>query len=329
MTRNRDLNSSTGGTVVAWFDSGEDAQRAIDELLNEGFPVNEIGAAFHSAASASALSSGSPVRPFIHDTPSTIGNVGSGTTISGASSDTSGVTPSGLSTGSGTGTSGASRPGPIPGSEIPSDLPTNIPSTLRSSTRAPMSDYFLDQSRVDEPRVVRSTTVPVARDLDEENQDEGPSWWDKLKHIFSGEETDVRTRRKAVADNSFGTGKGRLQTYPESDYPYSGSAFETSFTGMGIPQAYAQRLAQEIGRGGAIVTVNAGGLNAKAERILEQNHGRIRYEADTVANDETWETGPENARVQIFGHVQRVYPGNVSGSVPGSVRPDIPTRKAS
>jgi hypothetical protein len=188
-----------------------------------------------------------------------------------------------------------------------------------------MSDYFLDQSRVDQPRMVGSTTVPVARGLDEENQDEGPSWWDKLKHIFSGGETDVRTRRKAVADNSFGTGEGYLQTYPESDYPYSGSAFETSFTGMGIPQAYAQRLAQEIGRGGAIVTVNAGGLNARAERILEQNHGRIRYEAETVANDETWETGPENARVQIFGHVQRVYPGNVSGSV----RPDIPTRKAS
>ena len=324
MTSNRDLNSSTSGTVVAWFESGEDAQRAIDELLNEGFPVNEIGAAFHSGASASALRSGSPARLFIDETSSTIGDVDSGT-ISGASSDTSGVTPSGLSTGSGTGASGASRLGPIPGSEVPSDLPTNIPSTLRSSTSAPMSDYFLDQSRVDQPRMVGSTTVPVARGLDEENQDEGPSWWDKLKHIFSGEETDVRTRRKAVADNSFGTGEGYLQTYPESDYPYSGSAFETSFTGMGIPQAYAQRLAQEIGRGGAIVTVNAGGLNARAERILEQNHGRIRYEAETVANDETWETGPENARVQIFGHVQRVYPGNVSGSV----RPDIPTRKAS
>ena len=102
MTSNRDLNSSTSGTVVAWFESGEDVQRAIDELLNEGFPVNEIGAAFHSGASASALSSGSPARPFIDDTPSTIGDVGSGTTISGASSDTSGVTPSGLSTGSGT-----------------------------------------------------------------------------------------------------------------------------------------------------------------------------------------------------------------------------------
>ena len=33
----------------------------------------------------------------------------------------------------------------------------------------------------------------------------------------------------------------------------------------------------------------------------------IRYESAAVV-DEAWETGPDAARVQIFGRVQRVYP---------------------
>jgi hypothetical protein len=98
---------------------------------------------------------------------------------------------------------------------------------------------------------------------------------------------------------------------------------------MGIPSEHAQRLAAEIGRGGAIVTVNAGLRNTEAESILERNHGRIRYEAEAFTKDETRETGPEAARIRVFGHVQRVYPSHIPGYEPEKVRLDLPTRRAS
>ena len=331
MTSNYDWNSSISGTVVAYFTNGEDAQRAIHELVDEGFPIKDVGAAFHSA-SASTSFSGSSGAPISDSAPSMIGSVGSGSGISGATSDTSGVTPSGLSTGAGSVISGAGRPGPIPGSEIPGNLPTSIPSTLKSSTDAPLSDDVINQSRA-----VRATPVAgnyPATGSFHEHYDEGARWWDKLKHLFSGEhaETDAPVRREAVADkssNDFGTGEGHLGTYSEFDYPLYGSAFESSFTGMGIPREHAQRFAAEIGRGGAIVTVNAGSRNAEVESILERNHGRIRYEAGALTRDETWETGPEAARIRVFGHVQRVYPSHLPGYEPEEVRPDLPTRKAS
>jgi hypothetical protein len=336
MTSSSDWNSSTSGTVVAYFTSGEDAQHAINELVDEGFPINDIGAAFHSA-SASGYSGSAPSQIDHHDTfptstTSTIGTVGSATGAAGATSDTSGVTPAGLSTGGGTMTSGASRPGPIPGSEIPGDLPTNIPSTLKSSTAAPLYDDPINQSSV-----VRDTTVTgsyPATGTFHEHTDKGASWWDKLKHLFSGEHTgtDAQVRHETVAEKSssnFGSGEGHLGTYSESDYPLYGSAFESSFTGMGIPSEDARRFAAEIGRGGAIVTVNAASRNAEAESILERNHGRIRYESDAVSQDETWGTGSETARVRVFGHVQRVYPSHVSGYGPDKVSPDLSERKAS
>src|SRR5271165_1285926 len=244
MTSNSDWNSSINRTVVAFFTNGEDAQRAIHELVDEGFPIKDIGAAYHSA-SASGVRGSSAIT--VNDsTPSTIGSVGSGSGISGATSDTSGVTPSGLSTGAGSVISGAGRPGPIPGSEIPGDLPTNIPSTLKSTTAAPLYDDPINQSTA-----VRETSVtgsyPVTSTF-HENTGEGASWWDKLKHLFSGEhaEADAPVRREAAAEkssNNFGTGEGHLGTYSEFDYPLYGSAFESSFTGMGIPQEHARHFA--------------------------------------------------------------------------------------
>jgi len=43
MTSNTDWNSSTSGTVVAYFTNGEDAQNAINALMDEGFAINDIG----------------------------------------------------------------------------------------------------------------------------------------------------------------------------------------------------------------------------------------------------------------------------------------------
>lgn len=321
MTSTSDWNSSTGGTVVAYFSNGEDAQNAINELVDKGFPVNDIGAAFHTASatpgSSTGSSTGSPARP-LHDQESNVGSIGSGAGVAGAESGTSGVTPAGLSTGAGTGFSGASRPGPIPGSEIPATLPTSTPSTLRSSTTAPISENPGSRS-------APISGQPVAHERDyerhqERRADHDISWWDKLKHLFSGEsEAGTSTRREPASESSrkFGTGEGDLGI--SSDYPYSGAAFESSFAGMGVAPADARRLAGEISRGGAIVTVSAGALNVDAEQILERNHGRIRYEDNFV--DQGWEPGSESARVRIYGRVERVYPGYVS---PGEL-----TRKAS
>ena len=203
-----DWNSETSGTVVAYFSNGEDAQNAINELVDEGIPVSEIGAAFHGSAAASAGATESPTRP-VHENPSNMGSTASGAGVSGAESDTSGVTPAGLSTGSGTGFAGAGRPGPIPGSEIPGNLPHEVPSTLRSASTAPLSDTGMGVA------ATPATAVPVHH---EHHSHENASWWDKLKHLFSGESAaDTSVRRAPVSDagsRKFGTGEGELGIAP-------------------------------------------------------------------------------------------------------------------
>jgi len=316
MTSNSDWNSESSGTVVAYFSNGEDAQNAINELVDEGISISEIGAAFHGSATAPAGTIGSPSRP-VHDEVSNVGSTASGAGVSGAESDTSGVTPAGLSTGSGTGFAGASRPGPIPGSEIPDSLPHEIPSTLRSASTAPLSEST--------GMGIASTPATAVPAHHESRAYESASWWDKLKHLFSGESgADTSVRRAPVSEagnRKFGTGEGELGIVTDYDYPYSTAAFESSFTGMGISQERSRRFATEIRRGGAIVTVNAGSNIAQAERILERNHGTIRYESAGVV-DEAWETAPDSTRVQLFGRVQRVYPSYVGSDTPR-------TRKAS
>ena len=130
----------------------------------------------------------------------------------------------------------------------------------------------------------------------------------------------------------FGTGEGQLgiveHEYVEYDYPYSGSAFESSFRSMGVPESRSRSLSNFIRRGGAVVTVNAGSRQAEAENILERHHGQLREESGSLAADEALATGADSSRIQVFGHVQRVYPSYIS-SGPGSISPDQPTRKAS
>jgi len=308
MTSNSDWNTETGGTVVAYFSNSDDAQNAINELIDEGFPISEIGAAFHSTRTMSAAPTGAPSRPYRDEFP-TMGSTASGAGVSGAESDTSGVTPAGLSTGAGTGFTGASRPGPIPGSEIPDNLPNEVPSSLRSSSTAPISE-----STGVTPAY--SPAVERAAYREDRSQPEA-SWWDKLKHLFSGESrTDPSVRRAPGAEagsRKFGTGEGELGIAPENDYQYSSAAFESSFNGMGISQERSRRLATDIRRGGAIVTVNAGSNIAGAEKILERNNGRIRYES-AGATEEALDTTSGPARIRIYGRVQRIYPGYMESS---------------
>jgi hypothetical protein len=287
MAKNNDV-------VVAYFSNSADAQRAIDDLLAEGFEARQMGAAFRGGRAATAAAfdeeeSGSkPVRSA----------VGSDTLGSGPTSGSSAVTPAGLSTGSGSVTSGIGRKGPIPGSEIPHHRSSGV--VQSSSTVA--------------------NPLPATGGFHEDAKDEN-SWWEKLKHVF-GADTD-RERREGIVDGTsmnFGTGEGHLATYPDShEYVYSGAAFEGAFSGMGISQTHAGSLVGDLRNGGAILSVNTGGRLAEAERVLERNHGRLRYEATSSAARREEIPGE---RVHVFGELSRTYPGYLSGS-------DASRRKAS
>jgi len=317
MTRTSEFNPG-GQTVVAYFESGADAQNAINELVDEGFPADEIGAVFHSrggaaAAERNAVATGSPSRPR-HDEMNQVGSVGSAASTSGAESDTSGVTPAGLATGAGTGFTGAPRPGPIPGSEIPSTIPSELPSSLESELpKEKKIRQDLDAS------YGGLTAAPSSAHYDRTrgSATSDDSWWEKLKHVFSGEKRQPQSEKSAA---NFGTGEGRIGV-ADYDYPYSSSAFESSFGSMGIPETRAQRLSKVIRRGGAIVTVSTESRQAEAESILERNHGRIREDSSALAQEDARSALSDTSRVQVFGRVQRVYPGYIS--------PDETSRRAS
>jgi hypothetical protein len=276
--------------VVAYFGSTADAQSALDELIYSGFEPNQIGAAFRSTNAADTRSTemneiGSDAVHRAMD---------SDTVGSGPASDTRAVTPAGLSTGSGSVISGAGRPGPIPGSDIP-----HHHSAPPAQTGSPARDPLPATGGFHETRT-------------EKGSDE--SWWQKLKNFFSGD-TPSESRRKGVASETsanFGTGEGHLAAYPAEDsYTYSASAFEGAFSGMGVPQSHARSLVSDLQRGGAIVSVNAEGRVDEAERILERNFGRVRYES--VAEYEQWSDIP-GERVRVFGQISHTYPNHLTES---------------
>lgn len=249
----REPDSPSGGTVAGYFADSADAQRAISSLLEEGFSLRDIGAAFHSSPGQSSAEStrGSskvpgnvPIRP--RGSPAT--------STGGPESGTEAVFPWGIGTGGGTVFAGApTRPGPIPGSDIPSTLPREIPSELPSD---------------------------LASDADQ---------------------------RDSSAQHNFA---------------YSGSAFESSFCGMGIPREHALCLSRDLGHGGAVVTVKAGARNAAAEAAMQRNHGTIRYESQPRAEERSGEVVDRAERVAVFGEIHRVYPGHIPAE-------DLRNRKAS
>jgi len=280
---------ATNEVVVAYFTRSEDAQRAIDDLVTEGFASRQIGAAFRSRI-GTAPTGIDTVDSSPEGTGSLRATYGSDSLGSGPASGTSAVTPSGLSTGSGSVVSGAGRPGPIPGSEIPHHRETTEVETTKTVANPMPATGGFHESR------------------DENN------WWNKLKHIFSSD-SEKSSRSEGIVDSTsmnFGTGEGHLATYPEAyDYAYSGSAFEGAFSGMGLPQQHARTLVGEMRNGGAIVSVSASGRIADAEKILERNNGRVRYEAASTTS--TWQDVP-GERVHVFGELSRTYPGYLKKS---------------
>ncbi len=314
-------NTTASGTVAGYFASGDDAHRAINELLEEGFSSREIGAAFHGD-SALRSSSAQASAQAVSDIPTRSASAADATPA-GAASGTNAVSPWGLSTGGGTVIAGASAPGPIPGGEIPSGLPSNIPSELASDTGNRTSRTYSPESA----QQTAGGNVPATGGFHETHDEtrKHESWWSKLKHVFGSEHTNAAAKREPVSDKSslnFGTGEGHLGTYADHDYAYSGAAFESSFSGMGIPQEHAQRLSRELGRGGAVVTVRAGSRNVAAEAVMERNHGTIRYESQSAAGESAWNSGNQEERVEIFGEVYRVYPAYIPAD-------DVRDRKAS
>jgi hypothetical protein len=316
--------SSSRRTVVGYFADGEDAHRAINDLLTEGFRPSEIGAAFHTTGTQAAKTSAMPVEEIQPPVGPIAVNAGSST--AGAASDSSAVTPAGLSTGSGTATSGATRPGPIPGAEIPSGLPSTLPHTIKSTL--PSSLHPNPDAPMAPPRA--NASYPATGGLHEVRKADTPGWWEKLTQKFSSGDA-AGVDRQSVSDKTstnFGTGEGHLGAYPDYDYAYSSQAFESAFFGMGIPSTHARQLSGMIRRGGAIVTVDAAALNAEAEKIFERNNGTVRYEASdpsspsSLASEDAWEEANGEARVRLLGRVQQAYPGYVSSS-------GTPTRKAS
>lgn len=235
--------STTGSEsiIAGYFANGDDAHRAINALLDEGFLPSQIGAAFHTAATPatdespyeSAIGGESlrqaPGRTFNEEAADV------DTSAGGASSGSDAVQPAGLSSGSGSVILGAGKPGPIPGSDIEH---TGLPHDLKS-------ELAHDQ--------------PARRG----------TWTSKLRHLFDA---------KPSADSqNFGTGVGDLNLPSQ---PYSRAAFETSVSDAGVPAEQSRQLSHRLAGGGAVVTVSATGRAVEVERIFERHNGEVRFTSD-------------------------------------------------
>lgn len=273
--------------VVGYFSDGAQAYRAINELVDEGFKASEVGAAFRTPRTATgprtagaATGEMKGVRELTETNPAVSGSVG------GAGSDDQAVTPAGLSPGSGNAFPGApTSPGPIPGTEIP---PT-IPSTLKHDLPETL------------PHDLPSLTAPTAGTSGTNVRGADSRWMGRLHERYSGH--PVVDRKSSSSSQKFGTGEGHLDLVPPHDY--SASAFEGSFQGMGLDSEQARSLSGELGRGGAVVTVQAGERASLAEGIIERNHGRVRLETASAANRELDRESP----VEVYGSMCAWYPG--------------------
>ncbi len=342
--------------VIGLFSNGNDAQQAIGELREQGFKIDQIGAAFRETAVGSEFgnSERNSTQPSHGIRDVSVGHNLTESSYSGSSSLDSGslggpasgsnaVTPAGLGTGSGMGISGAGHPSRIPGSDIPRSISNDDPDDAKS-----MSPIGSDEKRQQDLRPDRVidiapggtgpdvTTVPnptpSATHSEAEQLNKHPheheSWWEKLKHVFTDDESTIKnvTGDKRNSEARFGTGEGDLgltSNQPTSqandnedlDYAYSPAEFEGSLTSLGLDQRQARAFARELGSHGAIVTVAAADRLSDAERILERNHGRIRYEEDAAYESETLENPVSSTqgsydpreRIQLFGEVRRAY----------------------
>ncbi len=318
-----------GTVVVGYFSGGDEAHRAINALVDEGFLPTEIGAAFHvgSQSSGSNLGPssgdetrqanvGTSMREELGTTHPIADSYASGSTSGGAASDSSMVQYAALGGGAGTPFDGAGRPGPITGSSLANTgLPTELKSELPHDAPLPRGEYAtstpataMDTSMPGQPATsFQETAMPTHAGVQAGVKE---SWGTKLKHVFgmgTHDEHDEQETAKGPAtaeSQAFGTGEGHiiLNDAP-SGLRYSQPAFEHSFSSSGVQPEHARHLSRRIGHGGAIVTVQAAGRSADAERVLEAHGGQVRFSG-------TGEDSPVSegqGQVEVFGTVHRAY----------------------
>ena len=312
----------TGSVVIGYFATGHAAHRAINALIDEGFVASEIGAAFHvgggTEAGASEQGSQANVGGSLREELGTTlpgRNIHASNTAGGAASDSSQVQYAALGGGAGTPFDGPSRPGPITGSSL---VNTGLPSELKSELPhdAPLPHGGVSSQHAYTPS---SSTPNAAAPVHE-------SWIEKLTHVFSGKKatqttspgvsTTATPRTETVPlapvtaeSQAFGTGEGHLHlgTAGGASRRYSQPAFESSFSGYGLPGEHARSLSQRIGHGGAIVTVHASSRAIEAERVLEAHGGEVRFAATSGEAD--YGTAENDSNVEVFGTVDRDYAG--------------------
>lgn len=255
--------------VVGYFSNSNDASRAIDELMDEGFRTSEIGAAFRTPISFG----GGRVRGGTPENPEVSGSIG------GAGSHDEAVTPAGLAPGSGNAFPAPARPAEPPGSEIPStlrhELKHDLPSTLQGEGgNRPMQTIPGGGSGAESPERRR----------------------ERLRRTF-GEDAGKSSEKRA-SNMKFGTGEGHL--FP--DYEYSAPVFENSLAGMGLGPAEARSLSGELHRGGAVIMVEPGSRASLAEGIIERNHGSIRFENISGTGEVC-----QGSRIEMYGRMRNYY----------------------
>jgi hypothetical protein len=279
---------SVGGAddrvVVGYFASDADGSRAIDELLDEGFVVSEIGAAFRTPVSGMEVADGGRVRAAAPENPALAGSVG------GAGSHDEAVTPAELSPGSGNAFPSPAPPGPIPGGGIPStlrhELRHELPAMLRPE--APRRESI-------HPPASSPATVPAAANRGRRPEHDAARH-QRMRTIFGESPESQKARRDSAL--RYGAGEGRL--FAESEY--SEPAFENSFIGMGLDIRDARILSRELGRGGAVVSITPGSRASLAEAILQRNHGRVRFESVAASGQAC-----DGNRVAIYGRMRSYY----------------------
>jgi hypothetical protein len=261
--------------------------------------------------------------------------------LGGPASGSNAVTPAGLSSGSGMGISGAGRPGRIPGSDIPRSISNPDRDAVTQSPRGEPGNEWQQELRSDRvidiapggdgsnvtilPNPTPVKNYDEAKSLNKHEHDHD-SWWEKIKRLLTDDEpSTVRvTGDKAKSQSKFGTGEGdlgltsnqavnQINENENYDYVYSPVEFEGSLTSLGLDRRQARAFARELRSHGAIVTVAVGDRLADAERILESNNGRIRYEEDAAYGNledpvsSTQGSYDPRERIQVFGEVRRAY----------------------
>jgi hypothetical protein len=286
-TSTLEANNTGSDTIIAgYFHTGEDAHRAINALLNEGFLPSQIGAAFHTAGGSSELSTGT--SSVSQPTVGTFNEKAADIDISagGPSSGSDAVQPVGLSSGTGSPILGAGKPGPISGSNLSH---TGLPHELQSEL-----SHEQPGTRTAPAPVAVSTTRPTHTIHDHK------SWTSKLKHLFESKHDNAPTTANPDSQK-FGTGEGEL----DLTRPYSQTAFESSVSGAGVPAEHSRHLSHHLSTGGAVVTVSSTGRAVDVEKIFEQHNGVVRFSSDIFNDAPALDYEP---RVEVFGHLEHRYP---------------------